>query len=112
MYRSSDAYARRIPVPTHRLRGGQSLKSTRLWLFLRLVTSRLGVLDDRKPHTLDRDFAEDIRPGVSVEQGTFPLASAKDAGLHERFFDAVVCSVLGTILRAILEFRTGQEALR
>lgn len=86
------------------------MKSTRLWLLLRLVTTRLGMLDLGMAHILDRDFAEDIRSGGAVERGTF--TSAKDAGLHERFCDADVCRVLGTILRAIHEFGPGQEALR
>lgn len=108
MYRSSDAYARRRPAPTHRLRGGQSLKSTRLWLFLRFFTCRLGMLDVGKAHILDRNFAEDVRSGGAVESGTFPMASAKDAGLHERFCNAGVCRGLGTILQAIHESGLGQ----
>lgn len=112
MYRSSDAYARRGLAPTHRLQGGQSLKSTRLWLFLRLVTSRLSMVDVGKAHILDRNFAENIHSGGAVEPGTFPLASAKDAGLHERSCDAGVRRGLGTILRAIHEFGTGLWALR
>lgn len=45
MCRSSDAYARRRPTPTHEPRGGQFLKSSRLWLFASFGTGRLGGLN-------------------------------------------------------------------
>lgn len=64
--RSSDAYARRRPTPTYEPRGGQFLKSSRLWLFESFGTVRLGRLNAERRicliATLQMIFAWEEQP--------------------------------------------------
>lgn len=109
MHRSSDAYARRGPTPTHKPRGGPCLKSTMPWLFARFDIRRLGTLDGGEAYILGRKFVDEIGPGGAVGLEYLFGGSVDDARLEETFNNAGVCRVAGTKLPEFYEFGLGQD---